>query len=263
MCSSGSDVGHRGTVLSATPPTSSNMTIDAHGNLHERDGKFGPKFQSDPEGVTLPATTWTRQEQPLGEIKLTTLKVPISSLMYERDQTDLDAPYQRGSVWSDDQRRNLIKSVLMGVPLGAIVRSRGDARTEGNLFRVVDGKQRIESIFAFTDGDLDVPADWFPDGCLGNVPADGMVRWEHLSQGGQRAFANHGLTISEFEPTLEWTEVERGTGTHGNANQFTVRHRTPEEITRYEAEVYVLINSAGSDQTDEDMERARSIASGG
>jgi hypothetical protein len=33
----------------ATPPTSSNMTIDAHGNKHERDGKFGPKFQPDAE----------------------------------------------------------------------------------------------------------------------------------------------------------------------------------------------------------------------
>ena len=34
---------------------------------------------------------------------------------------DLNAPYQRGSVWTLDMRRNLIKSLLMGLPVGSII----------------------------------------------------------------------------------------------------------------------------------------------
>jgi hypothetical protein len=58
---------------------------------------------------------------------------------------DLNAPYQRDTVWEVTRRRNLIRSLLMGIPTGTLILSDLPYR-EGSehYFRVVDGKQRIE-----------------------------------------------------------------------------------------------------------------------
>lgn len=65
-------------------------------------------------------------------------------------------PYQRGSVWTDEQRRNLIKSLLEGLPIGAIFLNHRDIFTTV----IVDGKQRIETIQAFARGGFPIPGDW-------------------------------------------------------------------------------------------------------
>ena len=39
----------------------------------------------------------------------------------EWDKTDLSPPYQRGSVWTEDQRLDLMYSLLAGYPIGAVI----------------------------------------------------------------------------------------------------------------------------------------------
>lgn len=78
----------------------------------------------------------------------------------------LDAPYQRGVVWGSKRRVNLIKSMLMGVPVPSLVlndRCRVRAFEDVGDYRVavIDGKQRITSILSFLEGSFSVPADWF------------------------------------------------------------------------------------------------------
>ncbi len=61
---------------------------------------------------------------------------------------DMDQPYQRGVVWGVKRRRNLIKSLLMGIPVPAIVINNrfgakfshpGYDRQRNWMYAVVDG----------------------------------------------------------------------------------------------------------------------------
>ncbi len=69
--------------------------------------------------------------------------------LYKEKKINLSPGFQRASVWSITDRKNLIKSILHGYPLPAIfLYKRND---NGNIvYDVIDGKQRIESIFMFT-----------------------------------------------------------------------------------------------------------------
>ncbi|MFO0963724.1 MAG: DUF262 domain-containing protein [Phycisphaerales bacterium] len=63
-------------------------------------------------------------------------------------QLNLAPDFQRKSVWSVADRRRLIETVLQGWPMPAIFLRR--RRHEGrDYFDVLDGKQRLESIFMF------------------------------------------------------------------------------------------------------------------
>jgi hypothetical protein len=162
----------------------------------------------------------------------------------------LDAPYQRGAVWTDAQRVGLVKSWLLGITVPAIIlndRGTPDWRRNypshgddlGPLYAVIDGKQRILAAIAWLTGDLLVPASWFPAEHVEATEgtADGpYVRYSGLTRVGQR-FAESRASFPCAEarvPTIE-----------------------------QEAEIYGLINSAGTVQTDDDLARAAQVAAGG
>src|SRR5882757_10098565 len=69
--------------------------------------------------------------------------------MYERGRLDLAPGFQRQSVWKERDRAKLIDSILRNYPIPAIFLYRQS--NDGQLgFAVIDGKQRLESIFMFT-----------------------------------------------------------------------------------------------------------------
>lgn len=208
---------------------------------------------------------WTRHENPLPAIQFQTYNMPVLSFLdrASRNDHDVSAPYQRGSVWSVAQREALIRSLLMNIPIGAIYRARFNVPDRGHYYRIVDGKQRLEAIWAFFDGTLTVPADWFDDRQIeySRVVA-GRVSYAGLSVYGHRGFDMHTVAVLDFVSDREIVAVAPGTGTTGNAMQFVVRSRTPEEAIAYEALVYTLINSAGSAQTPASLANARRLAQG-
>jgi len=68
--------------------------------------------------------------------------------LYQHDQLNLKPGFQRSSVWSERDRMKLIDSILKGYPLPSIFLYRRNE--DGDLlYDVIDGKQRIESIFMF------------------------------------------------------------------------------------------------------------------
>jgi hypothetical protein len=100
----------------------------------------------------------------------------------ERDKYDLSAPYQRDSVWTVDRRRNLIRSLLMGLPIGNIILSHLPYRGGSPYsYRVIDGKQRIETLRMFANDEFSVPGDWFTDTKTGESIAKDEVVWSDLS----------------------------------------------------------------------------------
>lgn len=182
----------------------------------------------------------------------------------ERDPWILDAPYQRQSVWILEQRQNLIRSLLIGIPVGVITYAAlGAGRPDRKAYRVVDGKQRIETVRLFIAGGFAVPGWWWTEEDLFDPDlraADCQVRYEDLSRRGQMRVDMGKLPANEFNSRTEYRLVKPGTGTQGNARQYVARTRTEEEMIAAEAEVYLLVNFGGVEQTAADHERARSLA---
>jgi hypothetical protein len=83
---------------------------------------------------------------------------PIVAFTTNRELLDLRPSYQRGSVWGPRRQRNLIRSIFVGVPIGAI---HLNTRRVTDPVRVVDGQQRILAMWAFVDDWLVIPAEWF------------------------------------------------------------------------------------------------------
>lgn len=68
---------------------------------------------------------------------------------YERDRLDLDPPYQRRSVWNQSYRDYFIDTILLEYPAPAIFLFDELSPDGVSIFHVVDGKQRLTTIFEF------------------------------------------------------------------------------------------------------------------
>ena len=81
-------------------------------------------------------------------MKKTSAEWSIRMLVDLQDRIDVEAEYQRGSVWSTSQQRLLIDSILRGYDIPKIYLSQ---LSEGHRYRfeVVDGKQRLTAIWNF------------------------------------------------------------------------------------------------------------------
>ena len=165
----------------------------------------------------------------------------------QRGDLQLDPPYQRGSVWTLDQRRLLIRSMMQELPVPAIVlNDRMRPEWEANehpldhdanepFFAVVGGKQRIETLQAWFDGELDVPASWFE--------ADAVASTHATADGDYVTFGE--LTDIARRKTKNWTIP-------------AVEARA--DSVAAEAGMYLLVNGAGTLQTDDDLTNARRVA---
>lgn len=161
------------------------------------------------------------------------------------DDGDISPSYQRGSVWTDDQRMALVRSWLMGLPIPSVVindRIFGSWPSDrqgplgGYAYSVIDGKQRIETAMAWFAGGFAVPASWFAAGDVleTEITEDGpYVRYTGLTLAEQRHQGN-----SFMLPAVE-------------AKVATLEQ---------EAELYLLLNGAGTPQSDEAMANALRVA---
>lgn len=68
---------------------------------------------------------------------------------YEQNRVILDSDFQRKSVWSINQKRELIESILMGLPLPVFY---FNVDKKGRLI-VIDGRQRLTALFEFLSAD--------------------------------------------------------------------------------------------------------------
>lgn len=163
---------------------------------------------------------------------------------------DLQPPYQRGRVWSDDQKVALIRSWLTGTPTGVVIfndrattewqEANGYDPTERGepIYACIDGQQRISAAIDWFEDQLAVPASWFDadDVTVTEDTADGpYVRWSGLTLPRQRHFANRALL------------------TVAAARVATIQE---------EAAIYLLVNGGGTPQTDADMGNAARFVGG-
>lgn len=144
---------------------------------------------------------------------------------------DPNPSYQRGSVWTTAQRQALIHSMLIGLPIPAVVL--GSTNPTRDTMRVIDGKQRLETFRAWFTGELAVPADWFAPEHIAHRCDDGTVSYLGLAPTARKV-----IRTASTVPVLTAT--------------------VPTQAD--EAQIYLLLNNAGTAQTSTDLANAAAVA---
>jgi hypothetical protein len=115
--------------------------------------------------------------------------------LYQRGLLELDPPYQRRSVWNQKYRDFFIETVLLQYPAPAIfvyesISPEGVAR-----YSIVDGKQRLDTIFKFAD-------DLFPVASDSALPRLQGKYFSSLDDDTKKQFWTYQFSV-EFLPTVE------------------------------------------------------------
>ncbi|WP_432156813.1 DUF262 domain-containing protein [Streptomyces sp. bgisy153] len=196
----------------------------------------------------------TRQtKEPIEHISFEITHQRASQVARNAKHGDLDLrpPYQRASVWTLDQRIDLVQSWLRGISIGSVVLS--DRWTsawrnpDGSPFNpqaqpqwaCVDGQQRITTAGMWIASEFSVPASWFRPEFVETTEEtdDGKyVRYSGLTVPGQRKF--------DLDASLQVETVKTAT------------------CIEDEARIYLLRNRGGSLQTASDIDNAQRIADG-
>lgn len=159
--------------------------------------------------MTLPRLNLQSTQQPLDQI--------VRGLDDPAVQ-DINPPYQRGHVWGVERQRALFRSLLMGLPTGAVVVNRR-WDVEGDPFgvftgdsaevSVIDGKQRLTAMHSFLTGALTLPREWFETNNVGDTTADQeYITYDQLTPAGKRRVKNLNITVIETKVASVEAEAE-------------------------------------------------------
>ncbi|MCL4807722.1 MAG: DUF262 domain-containing protein [Thermoanaerobaculia bacterium] len=110
-------------------------------------------------------------------------------------QLELDPPYQRRSVWSPRDRRYFLDTIFRGYPSPAIFLYKRLDEAGKAVYDVVDGKQRLETLFLFVDGKIAMASDY------GDSRLDGK-KWRNLDDDLKHKLWNYELPV-EFIKIIE------------------------------------------------------------
>lgn len=96
------------------------------------------------------------------------------------DKINLEPKYQRSSnVWNIEKQSFLIDSIVKNFPIPPVfLHEFIDQETGKTKYDVIDGKQRLTSIFKFIEGNLALPSDSSEDGyCSDDINATKFQDW--------------------------------------------------------------------------------------
>ncbi len=115
--------------------------------------------------------------------------------LYHNGQLDLDPPYQRRSVWTLKDRKFFLDSIFRNYPCPAVfLHKEADHDAGKMIYRVIDGKQRIESIILFNQNAFAI------DPAYGHPRLDGK-KWKAIEgeMDLKEQFLNYPLTVEYIE----------------------------------------------------------------
>jgi hypothetical protein len=138
---------------------------------------------------------------------------------YKEKKLVLAPDFQRELVWTLKQKSELIESILMGIPLPMIYFFEGD---EG-IIQVVDGKQRLTSLFEFLDNLYPI--------------SQSLKILPHL----------RGKKYSDLEPA-EQTKIAR--------HQFVTQTIIPPTPDKIKFDIFERVNRKGSMLNNQEMRNA-------
>ena len=119
---------------------------------------------------------------------LTTQDVSWFLDLNDKDQLNLDPPYQRRSVWSLRDKRFFIDTILNNYPAPPVFLHKTIDNNGRSTYHVVDGKQRLQTIFEFTQNRIRIP-DNFSDLNLQSK------RWKDLEHASKQRLWNYVIIV--------------------------------------------------------------------
>lgn len=150
--------------------------------------------------------------------------------LYKNKQLDLAPGFQRDSVWNNSDRVKLMDSIVRNYPLPAIFLYR--RHDNGNIiYSVIDGKQRIESIFMFM----------------------GIIR-------GNRYGAKLQFSEDEEADSYNWTDIKKR-GLQHHITGYKIRAIEVDGEIGDIIDLFVRINSTGKALTRAEQRHAKYYSS--
>lgn len=81
--------------------------------------------------------------------------------LYRDGKLLVNRRYQRKLVWTEPEKRNLIDSIMRGIPIPLILLAEKKMQAEYGVYEIIDGVQRLNSIFSFIENDFDWDGKFF------------------------------------------------------------------------------------------------------
>lgn len=116
--------------------------------------------------------------------------------MYRRGLLELDPPYQRRSVWNESYQAFFIETVLQDYPAPALFLHEAISDEGATELAVVDGKQRLTSVFRYIDNE-------FALGERTSVPALRGKYFEQLTPEERRNFWSYQFSVEYLPDTSD------------------------------------------------------------
>lgn len=183
----------------------------------------------------------------------------VESLIHQisRGDLELSPPWQRSEVWSRARQRQLIESLLVGIPLPAIIlHQRADYSKA-----VIDGKQRLTAIASYVNGDYGLSKGQFAaqlkeGGGHSLVECSGR-RFEELPIWAKRKIWGTRLSVVRFRglrPSMLYRvfELYNTAGTRLNAVEIrnAVYHENPIHLACFRLAGDDGANGAGAQSSE-------------
>lgn len=106
----------------------------------------------------------------------------------KNNQIELNPSYQRRSVWTRKDKQYFLDTIFRSYPCPAIFLHKQIFPDGKQIYNVVDGKQRLETIFSFIDGKISIPKEF------GDSKLNGK-KWAGLNTDDRQHFWNYVLPV--------------------------------------------------------------------
>lgn len=132
----------------------------------------------------------------------------IQSIMslFESKRLNLEPGFQRKSVWTINDRKKLMQSILQNYPLPSIFLYRRTDAKGGLMYDVLDGKQRLESIFMFAGIGKFRRDKYEIKANIGDGDKDEVWNWTRLQRTGYEHMIT-GYPIQTIEVSGELSDI--------------------------------------------------------
>lgn len=161
---------------------------------------------------------------------------PIQTLLNQirninkRDGIDLQPSYQRGYIWSSDFKDKLLYSIIKSYPIGNVsLRVRTEKNNKGAMQEVVDGQQRLTTIYRFINNEYVIQSDISKNiieyilEYMGDDPDDKLLKLK-------KKLKNKGKIAIGFK---QLPQVVQDNILAYNISITNITNATDEEITEY------------------------------
>jgi len=136
-----------------------------------------------------------------------------------REQLDLNPPYQRRSVWTATDRKYFLDTIFRNYPCPPIFIHKTMNENGSATYHIVDGKQRIETILLFARNKISISKDY------GDERLDGL-KFDKLSSEMKKIFWNYSVPVDFMDiDGLDINEVfDRVNRNSRNLERQELRH---------------------------------------